>query len=415
MSRVQKKPIRRKLKDVSSVADEAKDAQNAHISENDCACESPVRASPKSQIPRKPRPPIEKSSESVSDLESSCRPVRERSSERTNDRGGERYVEKSSERGGERMSERDGERGNRYDERNGGRSNSRYVERGTGERSSGERSSGERSSGERSSGERSRFGERSSDRNGERGGDKNRYGDRNGGKFGDRDNRGRNDRGGRGGRDGRDGKPREKKKRPEKVLFENTRQFTFPGAVIGTVEEYGPSFGAISDGGYIRATVSGFVGINNEKRLITVIPTTHTPNTISDGDIVIASVTDIRESSARVEIVAAEKNLDGEVVNNGTAEIYVSNIQDGFTKAVSDEFAVMDIVRAKVIDSSKIGLSTVGGEFGVVKAYCSKCKASLVRDENRLICAVCGNKEHRKLADTYGKGISGAPKKVLQK
>ncbi|MCL2142566.1 MAG: exosome complex RNA-binding protein Csl4, partial [Methanimicrococcus sp.] len=219
------------------------------------------------------------------------------------------------------------------------------------------------------------------------------------------------DRSGKFGKDRRDvkgGKKFEKKKRPEKMVFEKTKQFVFPGEAVGVIEEYKPGFGTINDDGTIRATVPGVVGTNNEHRIITVIPKAKTPNVITEGDIVIASITDIRESNARVEIVAAEKSLDEEIVNNGNAEIYISNIKDGYAKTVSDEFCINDIVRAKVIDSSKIGLSTVDSHLGVLKAYCTKCKTNLVRNENILICPHCGNREHRKLAEGYGKGIASS-------
>jgi exosome complex component CSL4 len=226
-----------------------------------------------------------------------------------------------------------------------------------------------------------------------------------GGKFEKRDRSGKF---GKDRRDAKGGKKFEKKKRPEKVIFEKTKQFVFPGEAIGVIEEYKPGFGTINDDGTIRATVPGVVGINNDQRIITVIPKAKTPNVITEGDIVIATITDIRESNARVEIVAAEKSLDEEIVNNGNAEIYISNIKDGFAKTVADEFSINDIVRAKVIDSSKIGLSTVDSHLGVLKAYCAKCKTDLVRNENILICPHCGNREHRKLAEGYGKGVAGS-------
>ncbi|MDV0446328.1 hypothetical protein MsAg5_01580 [Methanosarcinaceae archaeon Ag5] len=383
MSRVQKKPIRRKLKDVSSKTEEPKDIEDTQF-ERETECAAPVQSPSKSQIPRTPRPQIEARDEAF--VSKPVRGTRERV-----DRS--EYVERPE------RSERT-DRPERFDRTE----RLDRVERT--ERTDRPERTERTDRPERT--DRGDRPERSGDRNDKFGDRNGRFGDRNGGDRGSRDRNGRD--GGRGGRDGgrggRDGKRPEKKKRPEKVIFENTKVFAMPGDIIGAVEEFNPAFGAVNDDGCIRATVSGFVAVNIEKRLVTIIPKTNTPNTIADGDIVIASVTDVRESNARVEVVAAEKKLDGEIVNNGTAEIYVSNIKDGFTKMVSDEFSVMDIVRAKVIDSSKIGLSTVDADLGVIKAYCSKCKASLVRADDILVCPVCGNRERRKLADSYGKGIS---------
>ena len=340
MSRVQKKPIRRKLKD-------AKAEEPGEMPESVEIQSEPAAATEKvSKIPRKPRPEIAAKPESERPAKREWAPREERAAPRE-----------------ERSSLRE-ERSTPREERSSPREERPYRE--------------------------SRYSARAPDA---------------GGKF---DKRERGGKFGKDRRDARGGKRPDKKKRPEKVVFEKTKLFVFPGEAVGVIEEYKPGFGTLNDDGTIRATVPGIVGMNNEHRIITVIPKTKTPNVITEGDIVIATVTDIRESNARVEIVAAEKSLDEEIVNNGNAEIYISNIKDGFAKTVGDEFCINDIVRAKVIDSSKIGLSTVDSELGVLKAYCAKCKAHLVRNDDVLICPHCGNREHRKLAQGYGKGISGS-------
>ncbi|MDR2944429.1 MAG: exosome complex RNA-binding protein Csl4 [Methanosarcinales archaeon] len=348
MSRVQKKPIRRKLKDAAGKAEESPASEPIER----------IRAAPaedfsKSRIPRKPRPEVISKPEADAPANRAVRRTVRPTAETAEERPAEKPRRASS------FSERS-------DKPNGfGRTG------GNGSRGSDSRGSGSHDS---------------------RG-------------SGDRSNRGR-DRGGKGSFGGR--KPAEKKKRPEKIVYEKTKQFVFPGDIVSAIEEYKPGFGTVNDDGTVRATVSGVIGINKEHRVISVIPKTKTLNMITEGDIVIASVTDVRESNARVDIVAAEKSLGEEIVNNGNAEIYVSNIKDGFAKSVADEFGVGDIVRAKVIDSRKIGLSTVESEFGVLKAYCSKCKTSLTKGDDGLVCGNCGNREKRKLAEGYGKGIASA-------
>ena len=360
MSRVQKKPIRRKLKDVSAKSEEQRDMPEQAL-EVEAKQESSAVTERVSKIPRKPRPEIA----AAPDIEKSTKKESSPREERTRE---DRPREERSreDRPREERTREDRPRAERPFLRD-----------------------------ERPSYRENRFPHADSE-NGRKEG---------GGKFEKRD------RGGKFGKDRRDskggGKKFEKKKRPEKLVFEKTKQFVFPGEAVGVIEEYKPGFGTINDDGTIRATVPGVVGVNNDHRIITVIPKAKTPNVITEGDIVIASVTDIRESNARVEIVAAEKSLGEEIVNNGNAEIYISNIKDGFAKTVGDEFSINDIVRAKVIDSSKIGLSTVDSHLGVLKAYCTKCKTNLVRNENVLICPHCGNREYRKLAEGYGKGVAG--------
>ncbi|MBZ3935760.1 exosome complex RNA-binding protein Csl4 [Methanimicrococcus blatticola] len=365
MSRVQKKPIRRRLKDA---AGKAEDPKSFEPSEPVNA--APAEDTPKSRIPRKPKPEVAAKPEADAPAKRVVRRTARSAPDAAEEQPEERprrapaSAERSDRRSDRGENSRNGDRNGRSNDRDG----------------------------------RSNYG------NGDRGSRDGRGRDRDGGR--DR-NGGRNDRNGRGGFGGR--KPAEKKKRPEKIVYEKTKQFVFPGEIVGAIEEYKPGFGTVNDDGTIRATVSGVIGVNKEHRMITVIPKTKTLNMITEGDIVIASITDVRESNARVDIVAAEKSLGEEIVNKGNAEIYVSNIKDGFAKSVAEEFSVGDIVRAKVIDSKKIGLSTVEPELGVLKAYCSKCKTSLTKSDEGLVCGNCGNRERRKLAEGYGKGISSAP------
>ncbi len=253
---------------------------------------------------------------------------------------------------------------------------------------------------------RERDGERRDlrERDGERSG-RIRDGDRRGapGRDGKRDIR---------GHDAKDRSPRRDKKMPAPaVVFEDTGEFVIPGSVIGALEEYEPDYGCVGDRGNIIAVISGRVGISRDDRKITVLPASGVPNVIRDGDIVIGVVTDLRESSARIEIAATEKSPDREIVNNGNAEVYISNVKNGFTKEISDEFAPTDIIRARVINSSKIGLSTVDDDLGVIKAYCTGCRTALELsgsvDPNGSVlkCPECGRTETRKAASTYGQGI----------
>ena len=312
------------------------------------------------------------------------------------------------ERDGERrdLRERDGERRD-LRERDGER---RDLRERDGERRDLRERDGERRDLRERDGERRDFRERDGERrdlrerDGERSG-RIRDGDRRGapGRDGKRDIR---------GHDAKDRSPRRDKKMPAPaVVFEDTGEFVIPGSVIGALEEYEPDYGCVGDRGNIIAVISGRVGISRDDRKITVLPASGVPNVIRDGDIVIGVVTDLRESSARIEIAATEKSPDREIVNNGNAEVYISNVKNGFTKEISDEFAPTDIIRARVINSSKIGLSTVDDDLGVIKAYCTGCRTALELsgsvDPNGSVlkCPECGRTETRKAASTYGQGI----------
>ncbi|MBU2617438.1 MAG: exosome complex RNA-binding protein Csl4, partial [Euryarchaeota archaeon] len=85
--------------------------------------------------------------------------------------------------------------------------------------------------------------------------------------------------------------------------------------------------------------------------------------------------------------------------------IHISNIKDAYVKELGYEFGFRDIVRAKVIDAKTLRLSTDHKDLGVIKAICSRCRATLRRKGDKLECSKCGRIETRKIADDYGSGM----------
>lgn len=178
-----------------------------------------------------------------------------------------------------------------------------------------------------------------------------------------------------------------------------------PGDLIGTSEEFTPKSGTYVDKGNIYASTSGVVEINPKARSISVIPVTNTPPYLQGGDIVVGRVTDVKDSVVLVEIAGIKGKGEREIVNVEQAAIHVSNVKDAYVKELYYEFAPFDIVKAKVIDLKNMRLSTVDKELGVMKAYCSNCRAVLKKDNNKLKCPKCERMETRKLSIDYGTGI----------
>jgi exosome complex component CSL4 len=204
----------------------------------------------------------------------------------------------------------------------------------------------------------------------------------------------------------------EQPERPEQPSEETPREepeekkrAVLPGDLIGTSEEYSPKNGTYVDKGNIYAASSGIVKINTKDRSISVIPITNTPPHIQVGDIVIGQVTDVKDSVALVEIAGIKGKGEREIVNADQAAIHVSNVKDAYVKELYYEFAPFDIVKARVIDLRNMRLTTVDKELGVMKAYCSNCRAVLKNDNGKLKCPKCERTETRKISVDYGTGI----------
>ncbi len=181
--------------------------------------------------------------------------------------------------------------------------------------------------------------------------------------------------------------------------------FVLPGQFVGTTEEFRSGPGTVISAGDIYSTATGNVIIDPKARIVSVKPNTLTPNILKVGDIVYGEVIDVRESGAMVEIAGIEGKEEREIVNLRLGDIHVSNVRDSYVKRLADEFRPSDIVRARVIDTERMRLTTAEDSLGVVKAYCSNCRGELVLEGKKLKCPVCNMTETRKISTEYGKGI----------
>jgi exosome complex component CSL4 len=196
--------------------------------------------------------------------------------------------------------------------------------------------------------------------------------------------------------------PRERET-PEEELEKG--EFVLPGELVGTTEEFKSGNGTTVSAGDIYSTATGTVMIDRRARVVSVKPNTLTPNILKVGDIVYGKITDVRESGAMVEVAGIEGKEDREIVNLRLGDIHVSNVRDSYVKRLSDEFRPSDIIRARVIDTERMRLTTAEDSLGVVKAYCSNCRGELVLEGKKLKCPACNMTETRKISTEYGKGV----------
>lgn len=181
--------------------------------------------------------------------------------------------------------------------------------------------------------------------------------------------------------------------------------FVLPGDFIGTTEEFRSGERTYEKAGGIYAAATGVTMVNAAKRFVSVIPETNTPPILRKGDVVVGQVTGLREALALVAIAGTEGVVDREITNVAPAVVHVSNVKKAYVKELSYEFGLFDILKAKVIDIKNMRLDTSEPKLGVVKAFCSKCRTAMVRQDSKLKCPDCGRVETRKISTDYGTGI----------
>ena len=110
----------------------------------------------------------------------------------------------------------------------------------------------------------------------------------------------------------------------------------------------------------------------------------------------IGRVTDIKGSVALVELARIKGSLDREIAGNTSAAIHISNVKDSYVQDLAQEFGYQDIVKAKVIDTKNMRLSTVDKNLGVLTSMCPRCKSPLKFENGKLKCPQCERRETRK-------------------
>ncbi|MFQ6050505.1 MAG: exosome complex RNA-binding protein Csl4 [Candidatus Hydrothermarchaeota archaeon] len=184
--------------------------------------------------------------------------------------------------------------------------------------------------------------------------------------------------------------------------------FVVPGDILGVSEEFIPGEGTYEEKGKVFASLTGIVLIDLKEKVISIFPKTSTPPTLKDKDVVMGKVIEIRDQLVLVDVSRLKGREDRELPVPTLAGIHISQVKDAYVNSLTEEFRPGDIITASVINAGKLPLqlSTVQDHLGVIKAYCSKCRASMVKKNRRsLICPRCKNMETRKLSTLYGKGM----------
>jgi len=170
-----------------------------------------------------------------------------------------------------------------------------------------------------------------------------------------------------------------------------------PGDYLGAAEEYLPGRGTYEDRGRIYASVAGRPSIDPRDRTVRVEARNAVPE-LAEGDIVFARVDELKTAMAVCTVLmptTSKRNVPGKP--EGT--VHISKAKDGYTETLSGEFAVGDILLAKVLQARpSIKLTTAPTSLGVVSARCQACHAVLRVGGSELVCPRCGHRERRKLA-----------------
>ncbi|AGI47197.1 putative RNA-binding protein (consists of S1 domain and a Zn-ribbon domain) [Thermoplasmatales archaeon BRNA1] len=174
-----------------------------------------------------------------------------------------------------------------------------------------------------------------------------------------------------------------------------------PGDEVAVEEEYVASDGTFVKDGKIYASQFGRLILDDDE-CVARVECPNAPNVLKIGDIVYASIDDVRKTMAPATALCKEGS--GRNISSSTvATIHVSKISPDYTNDVANEFRKGDLIRARVIGvTPSLQLTTKDEHLGVIRALCGTCKTEMTKRGKNVFCPKCKKSQPRKLADDYG-------------
>ncbi len=174
-------------------------------------------------------------------------------------------------------------------------------------------------------------------------------------------------------------------------------RLVLPGDYLGAAEEFIPGRGTYENRGRIFASVLGTAVVDPRDRTVRVDAKNAVPE-LEEGDLVYGRIDEIKPAMAILTVLTTSTGRRG-VPGAPEGTIHISKAREGYTESFSGEFAVGDVVLARVLQvKPSIKLSTAAATLGVLAARCQVCHALLTAGPKDLVCPRCGNRERRKLA-----------------
>ncbi len=182
---------------------------------------------------------------------------------------------------------------------------------------------------------------------------------------------------------------------------EELPKFVLPGEYLGAAEEFLPGRGTYEHAGRIFASVVGTPQVDPRDRTVRVEARNGVPE-LQEGDLVYARVDEIKTAMAICTVLTLAASQRG-IPGSPEGTVHISKAKDGYTESLSGEFAIGDILLAKVLQPRpSIKLSTASATLGVVSARCQVCHALMRVEGKQMVCPRCGHTEHRKIAQGPG-------------
>jgi len=188
-------------------------------------------------------------------------------------------------------------------------------------------------------------------------------------------------------------------------ILNERKKLVFPGSFLSIGEEFLPGQNAFEhlDGNIYSSSVGEPVYDKDQKE-VNVNGRTKPAKLVDAGSIVFARIKFVRESKASVEILQAENNDEKRKIGGLHAILPVFNVDNSYVKNLTDFFKIGDIIKARVANVTpfNVELETKSNPaLGIVKGFCTNCRAALKMVQNGVKCPKCAMSAQRKFSTEY--------------
>ncbi len=175
-------------------------------------------------------------------------------------------------------------------------------------------------------------------------------------------------------------------------------EITFPGDLLGVIEEFSAGEGSYEEDGNVRSSTIGKVFYDMINRRSNVLsPKKSIMMNLKKAKYVYGIVNLIKEDVANVDIVSVEEKFISPI----SGLLHISQISNKRINSILDAIRLGDVIKAKPLTfTPPISLTIKPKDLGVILAQCSICGHMMIKlDEEHLKCVYCGNVEQRKVGN----------------
>lgn len=177
----------------------------------------------------------------------------------------------------------------------------------------------------------------------------------------------------------------------------------FPGSFLSAEEEFSAGKNAFATDGTVLSSCMGKCELDNAAREANVSSNRRVVAPLDMGSVVVGVVAMVKDNAAVIEMMQATNRGEHRVILASYASLPIFNISNDYVERIRDAVKIGDVVKAVAVKVLPYGvdLSIKDPEFGVVKAFCEKCRQPMHLFGQKLMCSACGRTETRKISKDY--------------